>query len=223
MAPLSAMVVLIGGHALMLGTALRSAGAPVRAVGLAVGLLVIAGASAAAHPVASAAFLAVPCCVARLAVAGELRALGLGTPCPRGALALGALAGTFLGAHVLVSAMLTAGYRIRVGVAALPLVLYDVGAQVLATELFFRGFLFNRAQRRWSFGAAVALTTAASAVRYLVDPLLPDGVEIVVGTLFYVCLLGVVTSALLWRFGTLVPGLVASTLFFAAYRLLGLR
>lgn len=214
------MVVLIGGHAAMLGTALGSAGVPVRAVVVAVGALVVAATAASIHPVASVAYLAVPWWVARLAVAGELRALGLGTPCSGVALALGALAGAFLGGHVLVSAMFTFGYRIRVDAAALPLVFYDVGAQVLATELFFRGFLFNRAQRRWTFGAAMVLTTAASAVRYLVDPLLPHTIEIVVGTVFYVCLLGVTTSALLWRFGTLVPGLLASALFFAAYRLL---
>ena len=220
---LPALVVILGGHAAMLGTALGAAGAPRGAVLAVVGLLVTAGAAAAVHPIASIAYLAVPWCVTRLALAGELRALGLGTPCPRFALALGVLAGAFLGGHVLVSATLTFGYRVRADAGALPLVLYDVGAQVLATEIFFRGFLFNRAQRRWSFGAAAALTTAASVVRYLADPLLPHGVEIIVGTLFYVGLLGIVTSALLWRFGTLVPGLVASALFFAAYRLVGPR
>lgn len=214
------MVVLIGGHAAMLGTALGWAGARARAVVVVVGMLVVAATAATVHPAASVAYLVVTWCIARLAMAGELRALGLGTPCPAFALALGALAGVFLGGHVLVSATLTSGYRIRVDASVLPLLLYDVGAQVLATELFFRGWLFNRAQRRWSFAAAVALTTAASMLRYLLDPLLPHTVEIVVGTLFYVCLLGVTTSALLWRFGTIVPGLLASGLFFAAYRLL---
>lgn len=213
------MVVLTGGQAVMLGTALGSAGAPVRAIVVAIALLVLAASAASAHPAAAVAYLAVPWWVARLAATGGLRPLGLGTPCPASALAVGALAGVFLGGHLLVSAMLTFGYRIRLDAAALPFVLYDAGAQVLATELFFRGVLFNRAQRRWSFGPAVVLATAASAVRYLVDPLLPHTIEIVVGSIFYVCLLGVTTSALLWRFGTIVPGLVASALFFAAYRL----
>ena len=220
MAPIPAMVVLIGGHAAMLGTALGSAGAPMRAVVVVVGILLVAATAATVHPAASVAYLAVTWCVARLALAGELRALGLGTPCPPSALALGVLAGVFLGGHVLVSAMLTSGYRIRFDANVLRFVLYDVGAQVLATEMFFRGLLFNRAQRRWSFGAAAALTTAASALRYLLDPLLPHTLEVIVGTLFYVCLLGVTTSALLWRFGTIVPGLFASALFFAGYRLL---
>jgi hypothetical protein len=214
---------LIGGHAAMLGTALRAAGAPGRAIVVVVGLLVVAGVAASLHPAGSVAYLAVTGCVVRLAAAGELRGLGLGTPCSFTAVVLGALAGAFIGAHLLVSAMLTFGYRIRIDAAVLPLVLYDVGAQVLATETFFRGLLFNRAQRRWSFAVAVTVTTAASAVRYLVDPLLPRTIEIVVGTIFYVCLLGLTTSALLWRFGTIVPGLIASTLFFAAYRLLAPR
>ena len=42
---------------------------------------------------------------------------------------------------------------------ALAALAYDVGANVLAAECFFRGALFNRAQRRWSFAAAAALAS----------------------------------------------------------------
>jgi hypothetical protein len=38
------------------------------------------------------------------------------------------------------------------------------------------------------------------------------------GALFYMTLLGAVNCWLLWRSGSLVPGLIASLLFFMAYR-----
>ena len=45
-------------------------------------------------------------------------------------------------------------------------------------------------------------------------------VEIVVGAIFYMAMVGIASAWLLWRFGSLVPGLVAATLVFAAYRTL---
>ena len=100
-------------------------------------------------------------------------------------------------------------------------VAYDAGANVLAAECFFRGALFGRAQRRWSFGTAAALSTAASVLRYLVDPLLPKQVELIIGATFYLTLLGLGNCWLLRWSGSLLPGGVAALCFFAAYRLLG--
>ena len=57
-------------------------------------------------------------------------------------------------------------------------------------------------------------------MRYLADPLLPRQVEVMVGALFYLTLLGAVDCWLLWWSGSLVPGLLASLLFFLAYRAL---
>src|SRR5439155_1194415 len=94
---------------------------------------------------------------------------------PAGLVVAGAALGALLGAHLFVTASLTLGYSGRVptleGLA--PWLAYDVGGNVLTTEAFFRGALFDRAQRRWPFPAAAALVTALCLVRYLVDPLLP--------------------------------------------------
>ena len=98
---------------------------------------------------------------------------------------------------------------------------YDVGANVLAAECFFRGALFNRAQRRWSFAGAATIATAAYVLRYVVDPLLPKQVELVVGAVFYLALLGAINCWLLWWSESLVPGLVSALVFFAVYRTLG--
>ena len=87
---------------------------------------------------------------------------------------------------------------------------YDVGARVISAECFFRGALFNRLQRRWSFGAAAALATALAVARSLVDPLMPGQVEAMVGALFYLTILG---AANCW---------LASALFFFAYRALAI-
>ena len=92
---------------------------------------------------------------------------------------------------------------------------------MLAAECLFRGALFNRAQRRWSFATALALATAAYVARYLVDPLLPKSVEWVVGAVFYLTLLSAGNCWLFWWSGSLVPGVVSALVFFAAYRLLG--
>jgi hypothetical protein len=141
---------------------------------------------------------------------------------PGPALAAGACFGVLLGAHLLVNASLTLGYHLRAGAWA-ELVgwwAYDVGVNVLAAEAFFRAALFERARRRWSFATAVALSTAASVARYLVDPLLPRALPIAAGAAFYLALLGAGNCWLLARTGSLVPPLAASAVFFCAYRLL---
>jgi len=58
-------------------------------------------------------------------------------------------------------------------------------------------------------------------VRYLVDPLLPKSIELVVGAVFYLALLGLINCWLLWWSESLVPGLLSALVFFAAYRTLG--
>ncbi|HEU5194421.1 MAG TPA: hypothetical protein VFW70_06740 [Methylomirabilota bacterium] len=134
----------------------------------------------------------------------------------------GALFGLLLGLHLLVNAALTLGFHVRPPRAAdfVAWFAYDLGANVLAAEMFFRAGLFVRAHRRWSFTAAAALSTAASVARYLVDPLLPHTAEILAGATFYLGLLGAGNCWLLARHGSLGGPLAAGLIFFAAYRLL---
>ena len=94
---------------------------------------------------------------------------------------------------------------------------------MLAGECFFRGALFRRAERRWSFAAASTVATSAYVLRYLVDPLLPKSVELMIGAVFYLALLGAINCWLLSWSGSLVPGLASASIFFAAYRTLGVR
>jgi membrane protease YdiL (CAAX protease family) len=188
-------------------------------------LAALAAVFATVHTAGAVAYLFVPIWVAWHARHGHFMALGLGTPIPRGVLALGVIGGAFLGSHLLVSASLTLGYRPgAVDPHAIAVALtYDAGLQVVATESFFRGALFNRLQRRWSFAGAAAVTSAASVVRYLVDPLLPGATELVIGAAFYITLLSLLSAWLFWRSGSLVPGYLASVVFFVAYRQLGVR
>ena len=142
---------------------------------------------------------------------------------PSARLLLGGIGfGALLGGHLMLTASLTLGLGIAPPAALElgPWLAYDFGANVLAAECFFRGALFDRAQRRWSFAAAAALSTAACVGRYLVDPLLPRTLEVAAGAAFYVTLLSIGNCWLYWRSGSLMPGLAAGCVFFAVYRLL---
>jgi hypothetical protein len=140
----------------------------------------------------------------------------------RGVIA-GVAAGVLVSSHLLVSASRTLGVHVRLDDVpeVLAAVGYDIGANVLAAECFFRGALFNRAQRRCPVAFAATLATTGYVVRYLVDPLLPKSIELVVGAVFYLALLGAINCWLLWWSESLVPGLLSALVFFAAYRTLG--
>jgi len=151
--------------------------------------------------------------------------IGAGTAPSGGAVAGGAIFGLGLGVHLLVSAWLTLGHHVRLGPAGELAAwwAYDLGANVLSAEAFFRAALFERAHRRWAFPAAAALSAAASVARYLVDPLLPHSPEMIAGAAFYLALLSVGNCWLLARTGSLLPPYAAGLAFFAVYRLLATR
>lgn len=183
-------------------------------------ILAVAAAAAAWDARAAILYLASPLWLAFLTARGRLTPLGVRWEMPAaGAVVLGLAAGLALGGHMLFAAAGTFGHRVRSDSLVLAAMAYDAGANVPSSELFFRGALFNRLQRRWSFAAAVIVATAVALVRYLVDPLLPRAPEVIVGTLLYLTLLGVINAWLLWWSGSLMPGIVASFVFFAAYRM----
>jgi hypothetical protein len=186
--------------------------------------LIGAGASAAVlDPRAAVLYLAVPAWLAVLVFGGRLRGLGLAPRVALRPLLVGVALGALLGGHLLLSASQTLGYALRGGgTALLGLWAYDVGANLISAECFFRGALFNRLQRRWSFAAAATVATGAALLRYVVDPLLPKQVEVMAGALFYLTVLGAIDCWLLWWSGSLLPGLAAGWLFFLAYRLLAI-
>jgi len=182
--------------------------------------LMLAGAlGGALSPLGAVAYLAAPAWLwlerARLPRLGLARA-------PGGLVVAGAALGVLLGAHLLLTSALTLGYGVRVPTLhGLALWLaYDLGGNVLATEAFFRGALFDRAQRRWPFAAAAALATAVCVARYLVDPLLPRSLGVTSGAVFYLTLLSLANCWLYLRSGSIAPGVAAGVAFFVAYRLL---
>jgi hypothetical protein len=152
----------------------------------------------------------------------ELARIGLGWPRRGRAVLVGAAAGVFLGAHLLLTATRTLGYP--VGIASVggyvALVSYDAGANAVSAEWLFRGALFSHWWRVWGFWVAVTLSTGMSLVRYLVDPSLPRTLEVAAGAVFYIALLGVASCALRAWSGSLLPGYVATVAFFLAYRAL---
>jgi hypothetical protein len=150
-----------------------------------------------------------------------LRAIGLGPARPSQALA-GLGLGAFLGAHLLVTASRTFGYRLQVAGASpyLAALAYDVGANVLSAEWLVRGAIFSLLWRRGAFWPAATLASGLSLLRYLLDPALPHTVEARVGAVFYLGLVGLIACALRAWSGSLVPGYLTALAFFAAYRLL---
>jgi len=195
------------------------------AAGLTLSLLV-AATSCAAMPWGCLGYVLPPILLACVALRRrECRRMGLVAGTPWAALGLGAAVGGFLGGHLLLSASRTLGYPIRMGppVWYLSALLYDVGANVLSAECFFRGTLFNRWQRRWGFWPGALAATGLSILRYLVDPALPRVAGLMVGAVFYLALLSLSGCALLWYSGSLLPSLAASLAFFGAYRTLAVR
>lgn len=182
-------------------------------------LSLIGAVGAAQAPFGAIAYFAAPVWLWRQRA--RLPGLGL-TRASAGLVAAGAALGVLLGTHLLVTASLTLGYG--VGVPRLeqlaPWVAYDAGANVLATEAFFRGALFDRVQRRWPLASGAAFVTIACLVRYLVDPLLPRNLAVMAGAVFYLTLLSLGACWLYWRSGSIVPGIAAGIVFFACYRLL---
>jgi len=212
-------------HGALLATALAWAGVGGASRVMAVALIGLAAVASQLGALGSLAYLGPGAWLGWLAARGRLTSLGLGTPVSPWQVAAGALVGAGLSSHLLVSASRTLGVHVRLDQApeVLVAIAYDVGANVLAGECFFRGALFNRAERRWSFTAASTIVTSAYVLRHLVDPLLPKSVELLVGAVFYLALLGAINCWLLSWSASLVPGLVSASIFFAAYRTLGAR
>jgi hypothetical protein len=186
------------------------------------GVLALASAASNLSPLGSIAYLAVPLLVWRLG--RGLITLGPSFPAlSASAILIGGLIGAALGAHLIIAASRTFGHHPRIGdiSALVSASAYDVGANALSAEAFFRGAVWRRLYYQVSFRVALGVSTVACVGRYLVDPLLPRTLDMAVGAIFYVAVLGVANCWLLRWSGSLVPGYVASIVFFAAYRLLG--
>ncbi|MBI4587892.1 MAG: hypothetical protein HY725_03560 [Candidatus Rokubacteria bacterium] len=188
--------------------------------------LLIAAAACTLSPWGCLAYLLPPAALALLVYRRpELQRMGFAPGADWRTVALGGAVGCFLGIHLLLSASRTLGYPVRLSPPApyLTGLAYDVGANVLSAEAFFRGTLFNRWQRRWGFWTGALAATGLSVVRYLADPALPRTVEVVLGAVFYLALLSLSGCGLLWYCGSLGPALAASVVFFSAYRMLQVR
>jgi hypothetical protein len=221
------MVGVTAAHGALLATALAWARVGPAPRIVAVALIGVAAAASHLGTLGALAYLGPALWTGLLSARGQLTRLGLGTPVSFWRVAAGAAAGAGLAAHLLVSAARTQGVHVRVDRAHAPdtlaAIAYDIGANVLAAECFFRGALFERARRRWSFAAAATVATSAYVLRYLIDPLLPKSVDLMIGAVFYLALLGALNCWLLAWSGSLLPGLVSATLFFAGYRILSVR
>jgi|SRR6266850_421179 len=174
------------------------------------------------HPLGALVFLLVPGVLLLEAWRRpRLRAIGLQGARPIHA-AAGLAVGAFLGAHLLVTASRTFGYRLQAGGLAtyLSALAYDLGVNALSAEWAFRGAVFSWLWRRWSFWPAALVTTALSLLRYLLDPALPHAAEARAGAVFYLGLVGLIACALRAWSGSLLPGYLAALAFFAAYRML---
>ena len=207
-------------HGGLLAAALLWGGVRLVEAGLVIPLLALARVLVALHPLGTLGYLAVPLWLAWLALRGRLSPLGLAAPWPWGAALIGAMAGATLALHLVTSASRTLGYELRFHAEAFFVAFgYDLGANLLSAELFFRGALLQHLWRRWSFGFALAVASAAATLRYCLDPHLGT-IELRVGATVYMTLLAVVNGVLYRWSGSLVPGLAAAAVFFACYRLL---
>jgi hypothetical protein len=207
-------------HGGLLAVALVWSGVRVAEAAFAIVLLALARELVVLHPFGASGYLAVPLWLGHLARGGRLARLGLARPWPWGPVGLGALAGLALALHLFTCASRTLGYGFRVDAAVvIPALAYDLGANILSAELFFRGALLHHLWRRWSFGVALTLASAAAALRYCVDPFVAT-TELRVGAAVYMTMLAILNGVLCRWSGSLLPGLVSAAVFFACYRLL---
>ena len=188
------------------------------------GVLVLASLAAKVSTAGALAYLFVPFVLA--ADAGRRRVclarMGWHTPRESRAILTGAATGAFLGLHLLIAASRMLGYAVSIpdGGRYVAAIAYDVGANGLTAEWFFRGVIFSTLWRRWSFWPAAAVSTGLALARYLLDPALPKAIEMMAGATFYLSLLGFACCALRAWSGSLAPGYIATVAFFAAYRVL---
>lgn len=207
-------------HGGLVAVALVWSGVRVSDAAFGIVLLALARELVVLHPLGALGYLALPLWLARLAWAGRLTRLGLGRSWPWGPAAIGALAGVALALHLVTCASRTLGYGFRLDAAAvLPAIAYDVGANVVSAELFFRGALLHHLWRRWTFGLALAGASGAAALRYCLDPFVAT-TELRLGAAVYMTMLAVLNGILCRWSGSLLPGLVTAVIFFACYRLL---
>jgi hypothetical protein len=216
----SAVVGVATVHGGLLAVALVWGGVAAAEAAFGIVLLALAREVVTLHPLGALAYLAVPLWIGGLAVRGRLARLALGAPWPWGAVATGALAGAALALHLFVCASRTLGYTVRLDPAGLiAAVAYDVGANVISAELFFRGALLHHGWRRWPFPLALTVASLATAIRYCFDPFVAT-TELRVGAAVYMTMLAILNGTLCRWSGSLLPGLVAAAIFFACYRLL---
>jgi hypothetical protein len=217
---LSPVVGVAAVHGGLLAVALVWAGVPVSTAAFGVVLLALARELVALHAVGAIAYVGVPLWIGALAVRGRLARLALGPPWPWGAVVVGALTGAALALHLFVCASRTLRYTLRFDMALfVPAVAYDIGANVMSAELFFRGALLHHCWRRWPFPIAVAVASLATAARYCMDPFVA-ATELRVGAAVYTTMLALLNAALCRWSASLLPGLVCAAIFFACYRLL---
>src|SRR6266571_988705 len=202
--------VALGGRHSWKGPALRGAMA-----------LILASVAARLFAAGAFAYLLVPFVLARDADrwSGLLGRVGWRLPAGPRVILLGAAAGMFLGLHLLITARMTLGYAASVPDAGIYLaaLAYDVGASAVTAEWLFRGAIFSTLWWRWSFWPAAAVSTGCALIRYLLDPSLPRAIEVMAGAAFYLVLLGLASCALRAWSGSLLPGYVATVVFFAVY------
>jgi CAAX prenyl protease-like protein len=209
-------------HGGLMVIALTWGGVDLARAGVAIVLVAAARACVLIHPLGAVAYLAIPIWLGGLVLAGRLRGLGLMSPWPWGAVAIGGLAGSALALHLVTCAARTLGYGLRFEASVFIQGFgYDLGANVLSAELFFRGALLQHLWRRWHFGLALAVATAAATLRYCVDPFVANP-ELRVGAAVYMAVLALLNGALYRWSGSLLPGLAAASVFFACYRLVAI-
>jgi len=128
----------------------------------------------------------------------------------------GALGGGILISHLWVTLFYSASpFRTKPGLYFLFTFCYEVGAQSLSEEIFFRGFLFNylynvrRVRVQW----AIILVSLLNVSIYLVKFRATGGLYELLGPAFYAFVMAMLNAILLRRLGGILPGLILNVLF----------
>ena len=92
---------------------------------------------------------------------------------------------------------------------------YEVAAQSLGEELFFRGFLFNYLHHvcQGRLGQTVILVSLCNVLIYLVKFRMSGGLYELFGPAFYVFVMAVLNAVFFRQWGGILPGLILNVLF----------
>lgn len=146
----------------------------------------------------------------------QARSIGLDFERPGHKVLYGALGASILIAHLWVTLFYSgSSLNLKLWPYMLFTFCYEVAAQSLSEEMFFRGFLFSylHSVRQGRLWRTMTLVSFLNALIYLVKFRPFGGLQELFGSIFYAFVMAMLSAVLFRRLGGILPGLILNVLF----------